>query len=196
MILIIALAASVVIALLRGGRVAGLTGLRLRWGWIAIVAFVAQMVFIYQKPVQKVVGAWGWQELALMGSYLLLLAATWANRHLHGMTLITLGLLLNLLVMAANGGWMPVSPEAVRRAGLAHLAPSLAPGARLSSSKDIVLLRAQTRLWFLSDIFVLPKPFPVSSVFSIGDVASVLGAFLLVQKGMLRYRGYGYTEST
>jgi hypothetical protein len=90
---------------------------------------------------------------------------------------------------------MPVSPETVRRAGLADLAPSLIPGMRLSGSKDIVLLREQTRLWFLSDIFVLSKPFPAASAFSVGDVVSALGTFLLVQRGMLGYRGHRYTGS-
>ena len=196
MILIIALAASIAVALLRGGRFAGLASLQVRCGLLAVLAFAVQTLFIYEKPVQKVTGVWGWQEAALMGSYLLLLATTWANRHLHGMALITLGLILNLVVMAANGGWMPIAPEAVRRAGFARLVPSLTPGMRVFSSKDIILLREQTRLWFLSDIFVLSKPFPVASVFCVGDVVSALGAFALLQKGMLGHPGRPHAESS
>jgi hypothetical protein len=196
MILIIALAVSIAAALLRGGRFAGLACLHVRWGLLAILSFGVQTLFIYQKPVPKTIGVWGWQELALMGSYVLLLATTWANRHLHGMALITLGLLLNLVVMAANGGWMPIAPEAVRRAGLLQLAPSLTPGMRIFSSKDIILLREQTRLWLLSDIFVLSKPFPVASVFCVGDVVSALGAFALLQRGMLGHAGRQHAESS
>lgn len=195
MILIIALAASLAVALLRGGRFARLARLRVRWGLLAVLAFAVQTLFIYQKPMSKALGVWGWQEWMLMGSYVLLLAATWANRHIHGMSLIALGLLLNLAVMAANGGWMPIEPEAVVRVGFTRLAPSLTPGMRLFSSKDVILLREQTRLWFLSDIFVLSKPFPVASVFSVGDVVSALGAFALIQRGMLGQPAHPHAAS-
>ncbi len=130
MILVIALAASLAVALLRGGRFARLAHLQVRWGLLAVLAFAVQTLFIYQKPVFKALGVWGWQELMLMGSYVLLFAATLANRHIYGMPLIALGLLLNLAVMAANGGWMPIEPEAVVRVGFTRLAPSLTPGIR------------------------------------------------------------------
>jgi hypothetical protein len=109
----------------------------------------------------------------------------WGNRHLAGVRWIGLGLLLNLGVMVANGGWMPVRPEAIVRVGHTSLAPSLASGTRVYSSKNIVLPLEETRLWFLSDVFVLARPFPVPSVFSIGDVFVALGVFFLIQAAML-----------
>jgi hypothetical protein len=48
------------------------------------------------------------------------------------------------------------------------------------------LPRAQTQLWLLSDIFVLPPPFPIPSVFSLGDMMIAAGVFLLVQRGLGR----------
>jgi len=48
-----------------------------------------------------------------------------------------------------------------------------------------LLTKGETRLWVLSDIFVLPRSFPLSRVFSPGDIVIAIGAFILVQSGML-----------
>ncbi len=188
MILVVAIVLSVGIGLLRRGRLTGLARVPLRLGLLAIAAFALQAFFIYQTPSHKAIGVWGWQELLFVGSYALLLVAVWANRHLAGVGLIGLGLLLNLLVMAANGGWMPITPEAVVKVGHTRLVPSLASGMRIYSSKDIILSREETRLWFLSDLFVLSRPFPVPSVFSVGDALVAVGVFALIQSAMLEHR--------
>jgi len=188
MILVVSIVVSVAVALLRGGRFSSLLRLPLRWGILAVAAFTVQAFFIYQAPARKVLGTWGWQELLFAGSHLLLLAAVWANRQLPGMRWIGMGLLLNLVVMVANGGWMPITPEALTQVGHTSLVPSLAPGTRVASSKSILLPRQETTLWFLSDVLILARPFPVPSVFSVGDVLIALGVFLLVQSAMLSYR--------
>jgi len=186
MILLVAILVSVTIALLRGGRFVALTKVPLQWGLLAVAAFAVQALFIYQTPSSTALGVWGWQELLFVGSHLLLLIAVWVNRHLVGVKLIGLGLLLNLVVMVANGGWMPITPEAIIKVGHAGLVPSLASGVRVPSSKNIILSPGETRLGFLSDVFVLPRPFPVPSVFSIGDVLVALGVFFLIQNAMLQ----------
>jgi len=192
MILVAAIVVSIVAALLRGGRFTRLVSFPLRWGLLAVAAFAIQALFIYQSPVRKSVGVWGWQEVLFMVSHLLLLAVVWANRHLPGVKWIGLGLLLNLIVMVANGGWMPVTPEAVVKAGHTGLVSSLEPGTRVYSSKNIILLAEQTKLRFLSDIFVLAKPFPIPTIFSLGDVFVAAGVFLLIHGAMLGWaRGTG-----
>ena len=185
MILVAAIVASIAIALLRGGRFTTLIRLPLRWGVLPVAAFAVQAFFIYQTPSRKAIGVWGWQEVLFLASHLLLLAAVWANRDLAGVKWIGLGLLLNLAVMIANGGWMPVAPEAIVKVGYTGLAPSLEPGMRVYSSKNIILPAEQTRLQFLSDIFILGRPFPVPSVFSPGDVVVAVGVWALIQSAML-----------
>jgi hypothetical protein len=186
MILLLAVIVSISLALLRGGHFPTLIQVPVRWGVLAVAAFAIQPLFIYQAPTQKALAVWGWQEWLFFASHVLLLGVVWANRSLPGVKLIGLGLLLNLAAMLANGGWMPVTAEAVVRAGYTSLAPSLQPGMRLYSSKNIVLPLEQTRLWFLSDIFLLARPFPVPSVFSLGDVAIAAGGWALIQRAMLR----------
>ena len=185
MILVVAVVLSLVVGLLRGGRLGGLIHLPLRWAPLAVIAFGVQAYFIYRAPLCGSGVPWGWQELLLFGSHVLVLVVLWANRKLAGVKWIACGLLLNLLVMIANGGWMPVTPEALIRTGQAGLVSSMTSGIRVQSSKSIVLSQHETRLWFLSDVFVLAKPFPLPSVFSIGDVLVAVGVFLLLQNALL-----------
>jgi hypothetical protein len=185
MILLLVVIVSIATALLRGGRFATLMRVPVRWGVLAVAAFATQAVFIYQAPSQRAPGIWGWQEWLFFTSHLLLLGMVWANRNLAGVKLIGLGLLLNLAVMLANGGWMPVTPEAIIKVGYTGLAPSLEPGMRVYSSKNIILPPEQTKLQFLSDIFLLARPFPVPSVFSPGDAVVAVGVWTLIQSAML-----------
>jgi hypothetical protein len=102
------------------------------------------------------------------------------NHKLPGFLIIGLGLALNLLVMLVNGGFMPVTLEALEKAGLSHLALGHEANARVFSAKDVILAREETHLWMLSDIFITHWPFAV--VFSIGDVLLAIGAFLFFQR--------------
>jgi len=186
MILLAATVLAFVVALVRGGNIIGLASVRLRSGWLAILAFALQVLVIY-FPGQGGAGQWGRQALILAGSQVLLLAVVGLNIGLPGMPLAGLGLALNLLVMAANGGYMPITAEALSRAGLGHLALSEAAGSRLMATKDILLPRAATRLFFLSDVFVIPAEWPLSSVFSIGDVVLAAGVWLFFQRTMVSH---------
>lgn len=183
MILLVALAAAVLVALALGGKLSGLAGMGLRWGWLMILALAVQLYAMY-LPAAKDTIQFRIGGILLVGSYALLLVAVWGNHRLPGVKIVGLGLLMNLAVIAANGGYMPVAPEALVQAGLENLAPGLEPGARVANSKDIVLAASETRLWFLADVFVVPRPWPIRLVFSAGDVLIALGAFVLVQAGM------------
>ncbi|MBM4430588.1 MAG: hypothetical protein FJ026_09630 [Chloroflexi bacterium] len=188
MILAVSIVVSLAVALLRGGRFSSLLRLPLRWGLLAVAAFAVQAFFIYQSSGRKEIGIWRWQEVLFVGSHALLLLTVWANRHLAGVTWIGLGLLFNLVVMVANGGWMPITAEALTQVGHTSLVDSLDPGTRVASSKSIILPRQETRLWILSDVLILARPFPVPSAFSIGDVLIATGVFFLLQGAMLSYR--------
>jgi len=76
--------------------------------------------------------------------------------------------------------------QALQRAGMANLALGSAPGSRVMATKDIVLPRANTVLWALSDVFVIPPPGPVRTIFSVGDLCLVAGVFILFQRVMCR----------
>jgi hypothetical protein len=187
MILAAAVLSAVLIGLVRSGSLRRLAHLPLRWAWVALVAFGLQIFLIYfPEPVSA--GIFSPHVGVLILSYALLIAVVWQNRTLPGVWLIGLGFLSNLVVMLVNGGYMPITAEALTQVGHSHNILSPESGARVWATKDIVLPRDQTIAWWLSDIFVLPPPFPIPSVFSAGEVLIALGAFWLIQSAMVSHR--------
>jgi Family of unknown function (DUF5317) len=182
-ILAAAVLVAVIIGLVGGGSLQRLASLPFRFGWIALVAFALQIYLIYfPEPVSA--GLLSIRVGVLMLSYALLLIVIWQNRALPGIWLIGAGLVANFAVMVLNGGYMPITPQALAQAGFAHSALSAQAGARVLATKDIVLPHDATIAWWLSDIFVLPPPFPLPTVFSAGDTMVALGAFWFLQNGM------------
>ena len=90
----------------------------------------------------------------------------WANRRLPGIPLMAFGGALNLAAIAANGGVMPASPSAWRRAGFDPPDPD---GFSNSTVVD------DARLGVLGDVFAVPEGWPFANVFSVGDVVIVAG---------------------
>jgi hypothetical protein len=128
-------------------------------------------------------------RVALLGISLVCLAIVIVlNRSYRAIWLIGAGLLLNGLVMALNGGFMPVAPATLAHIGHLSLAGSLRPGTLVQRSKDVLLPPHQTRLWFLSD--AIPIPPPIGVAFSIGDVLVAMGLFVLVQQVLRRRTGH------
>lgn len=111
----------------------------------------------------------------LLISQLLLLAFVWLNRRRPGFWLLGSGVLCNLLVIALNGGWMPIAPQTVAQIALAP--QQWQAGERFGLSKDRVMPAEEIRLAFLSDHLVLPW---WRVAFSPGDVLLAAGVFYLL----------------
>ncbi len=187
MVLAVAVIGAVAIGLLRGGSLKALGNLPLRWGWVALVAFGLQIYLIYfPEPASQ--GLASPRVFILISSYCLLLAVLWKNRSLPGIWLVGLGLLANFSVMLLNGGYMPITAEALAQVGHTRNLLGSEPGSRVLATKDILLPREVTRLWWLSDIFVLAPPFPIPTVYSLGDVLVAAGVFWLIQTALF-YKG-------
>ena len=152
-----------------GGTLGRLGGLPLRSARLVGAALVVQFAgSVIGGPVYP---------LGLAASALLVLAFLARNRGLRGTGLVALGLLLNAVVVGANGA-MPVSSDAAGRAGVSL--QTLLTGADLRH----VLADDSTRLLWLGD--VIPVPLPVRpEVVSPGDVLIAAGLGQLVVVGML-----------
>ena len=147
------------------GRLSALADVRFRAAWLLLAAIAVQVVIVSIVPGQ---GSAAVHNAVHVATYLLVGAFVVANRHVPWVWLIALGGLSNFVAIAANGGVMPADPDAVAAAGL-----PLDPGRFVNSG-----VVADPALAFLGDVFWVPASWPVSNVFSVGDVLIVLGALL------------------
>jgi hypothetical protein len=150
----------------------------LRSTWLVLVGFIPQLLFAYLSPLEYVVPKW-LSAVSLSASLIVFLVFVWVNRRLPGMPVLLAGLLLNLSVMAANGGWMPISPEVASRISGEDVLQYMALGSRFGQ-KDVLLPYQDTHLGYLSDRFLLPAWFPYQVAFSAGDILIAIGACWLL----------------
>lgn len=106
-------------------------------------------------------------------TYALAIAFIALNRHLPGALVIAAGTAANLVAIAANGGTMPANMDAWRNAGLREIPPGVFENSSALSNP---------RLAMLGDIFYVPEAWPLSNVFSIGDVLIVVGGTYLAHR--------------
>jgi hypothetical protein len=174
--------AGVLVGLATGGCVRHLAALRLRYWWALPVAVAMQLPWIFRPPVPPEQGSDPlrfWLPLAF-GPILVFLVA---NRRLPGMRLALAGAVANAAVILVNGGLMPTNEMVLRRAGMHdYLIQTHTPGMRLPRSKDVLLPREDTRLWWLGDILIGP-PVPRRSVMSLGDLFLATGLGVLAAQG-------------
>jgi hypothetical protein len=179
MILTLAVLAGFLAALLRAGlNREPLQPPVLKGIWLVVLAFFPQWLAFHLGVTARLIPG-GLAAALLVLSQLVLLFFVWKNRRQAGFWLLGIGVVMNLTVIAANGGLMPTFPEVVMR---------LAPGAtgtwdvgeRLWLSKDIVLPVSATSLPWLADRFLMPDWLPWRAVFSLGDVLIAGGVFGLL----------------
>lgn len=149
---------------------------KIRWMWLVSVAIIPQILAFYLPATGHLFSKEA-ASVALVGSQIGLCLFVWMNRRTPAFWILGLGLVLNLTVILANGGLMPVSPETIMWLMPDLPAESWQIGERFGRSKDIVLLPSQTVFPWLSDRFVTPTWYPQSAAFSLGDVVIALGAF-------------------
>ena len=151
---------------LAGGRIGGLADVRLRWPALLFAALVLQVVIVAVVP--------RWDDALLrvvhLITYGMLGTFLWVNRRIRGIWIVAVGGALNLIAIAANAGVMPATPAALRSAGLASNADKFTNTGLLD----------HPRLWFLGDIWAIPRGWPLANVFSIGDVVIAIGVFAVV----------------
>ena len=180
MILLISVLAGIIVGLLNA-RIKKQTyqAPELRLTWLAVVAFFPQFLAFYLPATRN----WIPDSLAaicLVTSQILLLIFATLNRKLIGMGLLISGLLLNLVVISVNGGFMPISPETASNLVPASVIQSMPLEKRLGKGKDILLLPEDTHMEWLADRFLLPKWFSFQVAYSAGDILLAFGAYWML----------------
>lgn len=179
MILVVAILAGVLVVLLRSGLTRrALQPPLLESVWLVAVAYLPQWLAFYNGATARLIPD-PVAAASLVASQCLLLYFAWRNRQFPGIWLLAVGVAMNLSVIVANGGFMPISPKVVWQLA-PHADGSWQIGERLWLTKDIVLPAVATHLPWLADRFLLPEWSPKASAFSLGDIILALGAFRVI----------------
>jgi hypothetical protein len=174
---LVTLVIAVGIGLLAGGRLSGLSSLRLRWAPLALLGLALQFL----APA----GAWSFP--VLMASFAMLVAFALVNLKTPGFVLIVVGIAMNLTVIGVNGG-MPVPRWSLERSDqigeLQYLIDHGGAKHHLATSGDHLL--------FLAD--VIPLPSPIRQSVSAGDIVAYVGVGIVIVSAMRRRSDVGEEE--
>ncbi len=168
----------------RGGTLKGIGELRLRGLWVVFAALLIQMLIfpsplIGQPPIRV-----GTQYLHIASYALIVGFLVWNRRVLWP---VMPGMVLNLVAIVANGGYMPASVDALYASGRTAVARALSasPDGTLS---NVVAMGESTRLDILGDWLYVPPSVPLATSFSLGDVLLLFGIAWVIQAGMAQVR--------
>lgn len=172
----------VILGKIRGGKLSNLGFLSIRAWQLIIIAFIIQIVLIFSTESSF---------LLKYGTYiydfslLLLVFPLCMNIDKKGVWAIITGVIINLLIIAIHGGKMPISFESLNLAGKNDIIQGIKDGINL---RYMSLSHAKGFSKLFAKYIVIPKPYPLSKVMSIGDLLISLGIILLIQGGMIRSR--------
>jgi Na+/melibiose symporter-like transporter len=125
--------------------------------WLALIGQVALFAVLADRLPEELI------ESAHLATYGLLFLFAAANIRMLALAPLLFGMALNAIAIFANDGRMPVAPGAWEAAGL-------------EASRTTNVQLGGDRLQFLGDVFALPDAFPLTNVFSIGDILIGVGA--------------------
>ncbi len=164
-----------------GGRIDNLARLRFRWPWLVVAVLIVREAGLV-TPLRNVDGIQYVYAAALAA---LVAWTVWQIPRIAGIGLVTAGSALNLLVIAANGGRMPVA---------ADLAGSLA---QLGHIGQYTLMSSNTQLNWLADWIALPGTIGrlLPEAYSPGDVIVAIGIGVIVALAMRSRAGSAETRA-
>src|SRR5437588_668467 len=168
MILVVFVGLSAALVPILRGRLLNLAQLKFHRSWLLLIALGMQLPLILVTGPRTPL-----REIAYVASYVVAISFLYLNRRVPGIWLIAFGAGLNLVAIIANGGVMPASPHALASAGL-----PTQPSHDYINSMALVA----PRLAFLGDIFAVPRSWPLSNVFSAGDICIALGAAVAIHR--------------
>ena len=189
MILALAVVVGLIASLIRyrGCALGRIAAISLRCAWLVLLALALQLPLLRAPAgLRQHIAV---QQVLFLASHLLLLAFVVLNWRSTAVKIVGLGVLCNLIVILANGGLMPIAPETLVQINPGSSLAQFPVGTHYGYSKDVILSRQGTALWPLSDILVLPPPFPWPAAFSLGDLIIAIGIIVLLQ-GSTAGRGY------
>ena len=170
--------AALVLALLRNRSLAALTRMRIAAWPLGLAAFGTELSLTSTPLGQHQFGiVWGpavWVS-ALITMVLVLARNAWVSSSASRLawTVAAVGVVLNVVVVFANGGHMPQSQEARIAAGAS--AERVAGLASEPGWRNVAPMTDESRLAWLGDVLPEPAWLPLHNVMSLGDVLLASG---------------------
>lgn len=161
MIVLICLAVGILLRVASGGDFRSLSDAKLRGETALVGLLLAQLAVpgLHLAGTSARAAFYIW-----LATFPAIIGVAWLNRHSPGMLMLGTGLLLNFVVIAANGG-MPVLLPAMQAARASLVTPGIPAGDFVH-----VLAGGSTRLPWLADVVALPGPSWLRAVVSPGDL--------------------------
>ncbi|EKD87864.1 MAG: hypothetical protein ACD_35C00163G0003 [uncultured bacterium] len=150
----------------------------LKYPVLVLVAFIPQY-FAFFAPKTRELLSNNLVTILLVSSLIILFGFSILNIKKPGFWPISIGFLLNFLVIVLNNGFMPISLATVNKLNPGSESTWMI-GQRFGFSKDIILSPEMTKLAFLSDRFTITNVLGYNVAFSLGDTFIALGVILLL----------------
>ncbi len=154
----------------RKGKFSSLRRLRIN-GWYLLI-FSA----VLQGLLSREIIPMSFHFVTVITTYILLILCLILNIRRLSMKIILIGILLNFIIIALNGGYMPVSLFSL---GFAGYDLSTVTSGVLDTFHSV--MTKDTLLPFLGDFIPISEPYWFPQVWSIGDLFLMLGIFIFVQ---------------
>ncbi len=180
---------SLIVGLIRGGKLSRLIKINFKKMWVLILAFVFQYFIIFINSIEEIQMAenlFKYTKQLIVLSYILLFVGIFINIKYRSLWVVLGGAILNFFVIGVNQWKIPTLKEGLNLVGLDNLYGML-------EGNNLPLYTAITKTTkypILGDIIMVSKPYPFPSIMSLGDLLIGFGIYTLIQEIMLSEGGY------
>ncbi len=115
-------------------------------------------------------------------AYVLLFISLFFNIHFKCIWFILVGAIMNFGAIILNHGSMPIDMHILQELGFKNMLNSISMGAL---PQYIPLDKAGSYTRYLGMRFMVPRPYPLKGIFSMGDIMVGIGIFFLIQNMMM-----------
>lgn len=178
----------IIIGIFRNGRWHNLMGIEFKGWYLIFLGAALQIIPIAATRLTERFAILSWTPFVAL---LLIWVAVIMNWKLKGFRLLAFGAALNLLVMAANGGKMPIHLDWAQASGITTIVESVKSG---TMANLMPFDQAGTALRWLGKIIPIPRPYPLAKMLSIGDLIMTIAIVYFIQGEMVFYHFRGKSK--
>lgn len=182
--LIEAIVISLIIGLIRGGKLRRFKMLSNKAMWVLIFGILLQYALVFLSRIEEV-GSISkilsyTKEISII-SYILILIGIVTNLKFRSLWAVLIGFIGNFLAFAMNNWKIPILLEGIQLTNTPNLMGIVESG----NAALYTPITEAVKYPILGDIIIFPKFYPVSRIISLGDLIISFGIFALIQEIML-----------